>query len=222
LLSLGLQRYRHFSIAVSASGLPLERSKALSNFIHDVAEPKHVLVNSDKPTFCFDLLGFESRNACRFFKYSPPVLGGSLQQTIHFPLFNQTVRINTNASSTEKILNVLKTTRLAIDRILTFATAKYTPTYMHFVGVVAKNTRLIVKNQDDFSAVGWFATTFGRALEDDVGHVGAPKGFGALSPKYPFYGIDNIRFAGSVWTNHNRDAIRKIEPSSICKTLEAY
>ena len=61
----------------------------------------------------------------------------------------------------------------------------------------------------------------GRAGEDDVGHLLAAQAFDALLAEHPFDGVDDVRFAGAVGADDDRDAARELEPSAVGKAFEA-
>ena len=130
------------------------------------------MIDTQHASFGFDFFRLEPRDASRLLEDPTPVLGRRLEQSIHFALLNQAVRIYANACTSEKIFDILEAARLAVDSVLAVSAAKNASTDLNLIRVVPEDARGIIQYQSHLGAVGRFASALGRSFEDDVGHIG--------------------------------------------------
>ena len=104
-------------------------------------------------------------------------------------------------------------------QILALAAAIDAAGDVHVAGVDGQLALAVVERERDFG--GAERAAGGAAVEDDVGHLLAAERLGALRAEHPFDGVDDVRFAGAVGPDDDRDAAREIEPRAIGEALEA-
>ncbi len=144
---------------------------------------------------------------CRLLKHGASILAVLAQDVIDAPLPDDGVALLTDTCIAKQIDDILQTAITTIELIFTIATAIDTSCDAHFV--VGKGELLIgiVKREGHFAIVhGFFAL---GAIEDDIRHAIATKGFGALFAQYPTHGIADIAFPTAIRTHNASHILRK-------------
>src|SRR5262249_40417062 len=132
-----------------------------------------------------------------------------LQEDIDTALFDDAVGVGTSTGAEEELLDVLEAAGLVIDEVFALAGAVDTASDLHFFGLGGQDMAAVVKGHGDLGHAE--AAPGRRALEDDVGHLAAAQGLGALLAEHPAHAVGHIRLAGAVWSNNAGDAADEVK-----------
>ena len=158
-------------------------------------------------------------DAGRLLDEGAAVLGLGVQHRVEPALADDDVHLAADAGVGEQLLDVQQPARVAVDLVLTLAGAEH-PAGDRDLGVVDRqSTVAVVDRQRHLGAAQ--RRPAGGAGEDDVLHLAATQGLGALLAEHPGDGVDDVGLAGAVRAHHTGDARLQPQRRSGGEGLEA-
>ena len=148
-----------------------------------------------------------------------PILRAGLEDLRESALPHDHVHLAADTGVTEQFLNVHQAAATAVDLVLAGAVPEH-PSGDRHLGVVDRQHAVgVVDGEGDLGTAEWGAR--GGAGEDDVFHLAAAQGLGALLAHDPGQGVDDIGFTGSVGSDHAGDTRLEAQSRRRCEGLEA-
>ena len=125
-----------------------------------------------------------------------PLLGRRAQDVVEPALADDDVHLASEPGVAQELLHVEQAAGRAVDRVLAAAVAEQRAADRDLGVVDGQRAVGVVDRERDLRAAERAAR--GRAGEDDVLHLAAAEGLGALLAHHPGEGVDDVRLAGSV------------------------
>ena len=199
-------------------GLTADRVELGLDFVDDVGQPRHILVDALELAFGVEFARLEAADAGRLLEDQPPGRHVRLQDLFDPPLLDDAVAGRSRTRSQEEIPDVFEAARGAIDQVLRLAAAIDPPADLNFPRLDGKEAGRVVERQRGFRERARLATR--SAVEDDVGHLLAAEALGALVAQDPLDRIDDVAFAAAVGSDDTGDSRSEIETDAVRKALE--
>jgi hypothetical protein len=184
-------------------GLPAERLELAAELGGEVGQPVEVGLHrielANRLLFAFAVL----ENARGLLDEGPAILRLGVQHGVEPALTHDDVHLAADAGVAEQLLDVQQAARAAVDLVFALAGAEH-PAGDRDLGVVdGQGAVAIVDGQGHLGAAQ--RGTPGRTGEDDVLHLAAAQGLGALLTEHPGDGVDDVGLAGAVGAHHAGD-----------------
>ena len=199
--------------------LRLERLQAGFKLSDDILHAGEVLRGILQPSLGLDLARLVFDDAGGFFEYLPAFLRFDREDFVDAALTDQRIALLADAGIAEQIHDIAQTAGIAVDHVFAVAVAVYAPHDGHLGKVDGQGAVLIVDGEHDL-APGQLLALFGAA-ENNVLHLAAAQGFGALLAQYPANGVRYIGFAAAVRADDAGDALIKGHLHAVREGLEA-
>ena len=180
-------------------GLGAERLELAAHLAGEVGEASevglHGLELAHGLFFATPLL----ENSGGLFNKPATIFGARLQNALESSLPHDHVHLAAKSGVAQQLLQVEETTRLPVDGVLTRSVAKQRATNGDFGVVDGQRTIGVVDGERHLGATQRSAR--GGTGKDDVFHLSAAKGLGALFTHHPGEGINDVRFSRTVGTH---------------------
>ncbi len=208
----GLGAPRHFRLLAQRRELP-------PDFAGEVAEPLQVGLHGLEFADRLFLAAAVLEDAGGLLDEAAPVLRGGVQHLVQLPLPHDHVHFPAQAGVGQEFLDVQQPAAGAVDGVLRAAGAEQGAGDRDFAVVDRQGAVAVVDGEGDVGAAQRRAA--GRAGEDDVLHLAAAKGLGALLAHHPGQGVHHIGLAGAVGAHHGGDAGFEFEGRRRSERLES-
>ena len=190
--------------------LAAETADLPAHLADHVGDARHVLVRQRELLQRLTPLRLVLRDAGRLFEDRAPLLGLRRQDLVDLALRHDRVAGPANAGVHEKLLDVLQSARLAVERVLALPVAVHATHDLDLVKFAAELLLAIGQEQRNLAQLRRLPGV--GPLEDDVLHLAAAQRLGALFAQHPADGIGNVRLAASVRAHDRGDP--RFEPES--------
>ena len=199
-------------------GLMPERLQLPPDLASEIAEPREVDLHRVELAQGLLFAATVLQDSRGLLDEATTPLGARMQHRVELPLADDHMHFAAEAGVAQQFLHVEQATSTPIDRVLTTTAPKESASDRHLGVVDGQGAVGVVDGENDLGAT---ERALGRrASEDDVVHLAAAEGFGTLLPHHPGEGVDHIRLARSVRTDHTGDARFEREGGRLREGLE--
>ncbi len=206
------------AVAPGGVGLSLERTQLPPHLAEQVLEPGEVRLGRGEPPFGLLLALAELEDTCGLLDDQPAFLGPGVENRVDLSLTDDDVLLSADPRVRQQVGDVEQATRNPVDRVLAVAGSEQRAADGDLGEVDREQPRRVVDGQRHLGSAQ--RLTFGRTGEDDIVHLLTADGLGRLCTEHPPDGIDHVRLAGSVGSDHDRDARFELERGGLCEGLE--
>ena len=167
-----------------------ERLELAANLARQVGQSRQVRLHRVElaQRLFFTATVFE--NSRSLFDEPATILGGRLQHRVEAPLANNDVHLATKSRIGQKFLNIEQPARFVVDCVVTLAAAEQGSRDGDLGVINGQCTVGVVNRQNHLGAAKWAAR--GGSGKNDVFHLPAAEGFGALLTHHPGEGVNNV------------------------------
>lgn len=201
-------------------GLLSQRLQLSPQLPREIAEPHEIRLHGLELAERLLLAAAMLEDAGGLFDETAPVLRARLQHGVEASLAHDDVHFATQPRIAEQLLHIQEAAGLPVDRVLAGAVAEQRATDRHFAVLDGECPVAVVDRQLHFGATE--RTARGRPGEDDVLHLAAAQGLGALLSHDPGESVDDVRLAGSVRADDAGHAWFERERRGLRERLEAF
>ena len=185
-------------------GLSPERLELAADLAEQVAQPGQVAVGRVELAERLLLALAVLEDAGGLLDEPTTVLGGRVQDRVELALPDDHVHLPADARVREELLHVEQPAVVSVDRVFRPAVAEHGPADRH-LGVLDRERAVgVVDGQQHLGASERGAAR--RTGEDDVLHLAAAQGLGALLAHHPGQRVDDVGLAGTVGADDAGDA----------------
>ena len=211
----GMEAVRHHSLCVEFLNVGVQ-------FAQDVVDAQQILARVAQPVRGFAAALLVLRDAGRLLEEHAQLFRARLDDARDHALADDGVGARTQARAEKNVLDVAPAHRLAVDVIGRGAVARE-GALDGDLGVLAPLTGrlavVVVEHQFDRGAPGRLPV--GRAIEDDVLHRFAAQFRRFRLAQHPSYGVDDVRLAATIGTDHADQLTRHLEIGGIDERLKS-
>ena len=186
--------------------------------LENVAQSEDICIRALQPAYRSLFSQTVLENPGCLFDNRPVVLGLSVQDRVELTLAHDDVLVTPNATVGQQLLHVQKPAVDPVDLIVAAAVSVEPSRNVHLIEVEWQQARGIVEHEGDFGPAQ--GRTGRRAGEDDVLHLLGSQGSGRLGAHHPGEGVDQIRLARSIGTDHHGHTRLELQPGSVGERLE--
>ena len=169
---------------------------------------------ADRPLFAETV--FE--NPGRFFDDGPMIFGFGVQNRVELTLSDDHMLVSPDAAIGQQLLHVEQPAIDSVDLIVAAAVPVEAAGDTDFIEVERQRSRGVVEHQGDFGTAQSRAGR--RSGEDDIFHLLGSQRPGRLGAHHPGKGVDQVRLARSVRTDHHGDTGFEFEAGPVGERLE--
>ena len=174
-------------------------TEALLQFIENVVKASHVVVGRREFALRFALAVLVFADACRLFNEAAAFLRMQRQDFFDLPLTDDAETILAEAGVHEQFLDVLEAAGAFVEHVVAFTGTIEGACHLDFVAIQRKHALTVVEDHRHPRHPHRFAAC--AAGKDDVLHLCAAQGFGALFTEHPANGIDHVALATAIGPN---------------------
>ncbi len=208
------------AVALRGLGLPLERRELAPDLAQQVAEAQQVALGGDQSPLGALLALAVLEDASGLLDDRASLLGRRVEDRVELSLADDDVLLAADARVGQQLLDVEEATGHAVDLVLRLTAAAEQRARDRDLGEVDRqHVRGVVDRERHLGAPERGAV--GRAGEDDVLHLPAAQGARALRAEDPGDRVDEVRLAGAVGPDDDRDARLEVERGLLRERLEA-
>ena len=209
-------------VAVSACriGLPFQRAQLPAHLAKQVLHSQQAGLGGIETTLGLLLALAVLQHAGGFFDDAASVFGAGVQHRVDLALAHDDVLLTAHAGVAEQFLHVEETTRHAVDGVFAFARAEQDARHRDLGELDGQQPSRVVDRERHFGSTQ--RRPLGRTGEDDVVHLLASHCTGCLRTQHPGDGVDHVRLARPVRTDHDGDPWLQLEHGGIGERLEAF
>ena len=203
-------------------GLSLEGADLPLDLVHHVAHAEEVLPGCVELALRLRALLLVASHPGRFLDEDAALPGLGREHVVEAVLVHERVRFGIDARAREQILHVAETAHALVQQVLALARAVEAARHPDLAPrdvEVSREAAVIVEDEADLGESHRLPR--GRAMEDDVFHLVAAEGLGALLSQGPANGIGDIRLAASVGAHDARHARKDLDIGFLSEGLEA-
>ncbi len=147
------------------------------------------------------------------------ILGARLQDLVELALPDDHMHLTADAGVAQQLLDIHQAAAAAVDFVFAGTVAEHPPRDRH-LGVLDRQRVVgVVDGDGDFGAAQRGSRR--GAGEDDVFHLSAAQGLGALLPHHPRQGVNHVGFAGTVGPDDGGNARLETQSRRRGEGLEA-
>ncbi|OQB95849.1 MAG: hypothetical protein BWX86_01052 [Verrucomicrobia bacterium ADurb.Bin122] len=195
---------REALVAHGLRGLAAETADLAADLADDVGHAREILVGEPELLQGLAALRFILGDAGGFFEDGAALLGFGGKDLVDLALRHDRVAGPADAGVHEQLLDVLQAARLAVEEVLALPVAVHAAHDLDLVKLAAELLLAIGQEQRDFAQLRRFAGV--GALENDVLHLAAAQGLGALFAQHPADGVGDVGLAAAIGTDDGGDA----------------
>ena len=167
-----------------------ERTQLAANLCREVLHSRHIALHRIELAKRLLFAAAMLENARGLLDEIPTLFGGSAKNSIELSLTHNDVHLAAKARIREEILDIEQTAGRAIDRVLGAAGTEQGATDRHFRVLDRECAIRVVDRESDLRAAQRW--TPGCPRKDDVGHIAAAQGLGALLTHHPGERINDV------------------------------
>ena len=138
------------------------------------------------------------------FKGDSTLVGPLQDQLVDRPLTDHRVAVRTQSGVQQQLGNVLESDFRAVQEVFAVARAEQAPRDAHLLELDGQTAIAIVEHQRDFRHTQRLPRS--RPGKDHLLRLASPDRLGRLLAQHPQHTVADIRFTGTVWTDHDDDA----------------
>ena len=188
----------------------LERAYLRRYLLEDIVCTHHVILGCGKLSFSFVLFVTVLCNTRSILKHAAALFALTGYHFGNTALTDDRVTVTTNTGIHKKLIDILETNALAVDKIFTVTrTVIATGNRNFIVGAIQFCKISAVIEGDRYLGVTHGATAVGTA-KDNVLHFATTQALGRDFTKYPTHSVGNIRFSRTVRAYDNCNAVASI------------
>ena len=200
-------------------GLTFERAELAADFAEEVLQAQEVGLRGVEPALRLLLALAVLEHAGGFLDDPSTILGTSVEHGVDLTLADDDVLLAADAGVGEQLLDIEETTRHVVDGVLAVAAAEQRAPDGDLGELDRQDPGRVVDRQADLGpSERWSAR---RAGEDDVVHLLAAHRRRRLGAEYPGDGVDDVRLAGTVGADDDRDTGLELEGRGLGEGFEA-
>jgi len=199
-------------------GLLLERLELAAQLAHQVGQPDQVLLHAGQLAQRLLLAPAVLVDAGRLLDGRPPVLGAALEDVLQAVLAEHGVQLPAHPGVGQQLLDVEQPADGAVDGVLALPRAVQVAGDRHLAVLDGQQPGGVVDGEGDLGPAQGAAAA--RAGEDDVLHLAAAQGLGALLAQHPGDGVDDVGFPGAVGADDDRDPRLEVQGGLFRERLE--
>ena len=200
-------------------GLLLQGAQTAAHLAHEVLDPGEVAVGGGETAFGSVLPLPELQDAGGLLDDRPAVLGAGVEHGVDLALADDHVLLTADATVGQQFGDVEQAARHAVEGVLGVTAAEERAGDLHLAELHGERATVVVDGERHLSAAeGGLVLAAG---EDDVVHLPGPHGRRRLCTENPSNGIDDVRLARAVRTDHDRDPWFEIDRGGVGERLEA-
>ena len=207
-------------VAARFAGLALERADLALDLAHDVADPNEVGLGVFQFAQSLFFLGLELGDASGLLEYRPPILRPAAQDQVDLALFHDRVTAAPDSGVHEQLMDVTQPASGLVEQILPFAVAENATRHTHLLVIRAQMLGTTTERQRNFRHA--HRRTRIRPAKNDVSHFAAAQSFGRLLAETPANGVEDVRLAAPIRTNHRSDTFVKFQVRLVDERLKTY
>ena len=204
--------------ALGLFGLSLQRAHLAFQLGEDIPDADEIFLTGGQLALALLLPVAELGDAGGFLEDLPAVGAFYREDLVDSPLADNRIAVPTQTGVHEQLVDVPETDGLAVDVKLALAGAVIAAGDHHLAELHREAPVGVVHHQGHLAeALGAAA---GRAAEDDVFHLAAPEGLGALLPQDPADGVHDVALAAAVGADDGGDAPAEVHERLVRKGFE--
>ncbi len=208
------------AVATSRIGLSLERSELPTHLAKQILHTQQAGLGGVETTLGALFAASELQHAGGFLDDRPPLLRPGVQHRVDLALAHDHVLLATDARVAEHFLNVEQATGDTVDRVLALASAEQDASHGDLRELDWQQPRGVVDGERHLGPTE--RRPLGRAREDHVVHLLTAHRTGGLGAQHPGDGVDHVRLAGAVGSDHHRDPRLKLEGGRVGERFESF
>jgi hypothetical protein len=205
-------------VAHGLGGLAAERADLSGDLGDDVGDAGEVLLGEGELVHRLAALRLVFGDAGGLLEDDAALLGLGGEDLVDLALGHDRVARPADAGVHEKLVDVLQAAGLAVEEILALPVAVDAAHDLDLVEFAAELLFALGEVEGDLAELGGFAGV--GALEDDVLHLAAAEGLGALLTEDPADGVGDVGFAAAVGADDGRDTGLELEGGVVRETFE--
>ena len=178
------------AVTTGGVGLALERAKLAPDLAQEVGEAQQVALGRFEATLRLLAPLAELQDPGRFLDDGAAILGTRVEHRVELALADDHVLLAPDARVGEQLLDVEQPAGCAVDHVLRLAGTEQRAGDRDLGELDRQHTGGVVDRERDFRATQRRA--LGGAREDDVVHLSAAQGAGALRAEHPCHGVDDV------------------------------
>ena len=205
-------------VAAGFAGLALQGSDLALHFAHDVVDADKIRFGVFELAQGFAFLRLELGDAGGLFEHGATIFRTTAQDQVDLALLHDGVAAATNPRIHEEIVDVAQAARRLVEQVFTLPIAKDPARHANFLVIRAEMLRASAEGEGNFRHADRRARV--RAAEDNIRHLATAQGFRRLFAQAPADGVEDVRFAAAVRTDHRSDAFVKFQVRLVDERLK--
>ncbi len=207
------------AVAPGGVGLPLEWLELTTYFPDQILEAQEVALGGLQTTLGALTPLAELEDSRRLLDDRAAIFGSCRENRVELALTHDDVLLAPDSRVGQKLLDVEQAALRTVDLVFGITRTEQQPRDRDLVELDRQQTRGVVDRERHLGATE--RRPFRRTGEDDVVHLPATNGARALRAQHPRDGVDEVRLAGPVGSDHHRHTRLELDRRAVSETLEA-
>ncbi len=206
-------------VTASGVGLAFQRAQLTTHLAEEVLEADEVGLGGVEPALRLLPPPAVLQHAGGLLDDEAPVLGPGVEHRVELALRNDHVLLAAHAAVGQQLLDIEQPAGNPVDCVLALARAAEQRAGKGYLGEADRQQAgAVVDGERDLGAAQ--RRPLGRAGEDDVLHLRAAHGAGALGTEHPRHRVDDVGFAAPVRADHDGDPRLEFQGRRLGEGLE--